>query len=356
MAKKKRQKSEHLQTSVEPPIEEKPVSKGFPKWLFGLAVLLIAGICLAIYFYKNSAVSKTNLPIGNTTACQKIPPFVRAMNFGQNAAFSTSDRKLQGLVLFEGERIYQHPSWKLAGSLAPITRDGNGNTYAAPAPWIDVLENKPEEQNKVYKVDGQTQEMTEFVNLPKAAEPTSQNPYGTLGLAFDCDTNSLYVSSVSGSTRDQINGRIFQVSTDGKVLSQLDKTDAIGLAVFNSAKGKRLFFGQARNPEIWSIALDDKGNFSGDARKEVSLENLGSRGDDKARRITFSTANEMIVFGIEFSFNLIAPSEKQETVYRYQYDPTTDSWFYVPTQPQLVPENPNRNPNQIQNPQISPPR
>lgn len=347
MAKKKRQKSPPLQAPVETPTEEKSASNGFPKWLVGLAILLIAGGGLAIYFYKNSAPSKTNRPVGNTTACQKIPPFVRALGFGQNAAFSTSDRKLQGLVLFEGERVYQHPSWKLAGSLAPITRDGNGNTYAAPAPWIDVLENKPEEQNRVYKIDGQTQKMTEFVNLPKAAEPSSQNPYGTLGLAFDCDTSSLYVSSVSGSTREQINGRIFQLSPDGKILSQLDKTDAIGLAVFNSAKGKKLFFGQARNPEIWSIALDDKGNFSGEPRKELSLENLGARGDDKARRITFSN-NEMAIFGIEFGFNLIAPSEKQETVYRYYYDPNTDSWFYSAPPPPPVPENPNS--------QISPPR
>lgn len=350
MAKKKRQKPAPSQT----PVEEESAEKGFPLWLVGLVLLLIAGVGLVIYFYKNSESATNDRPVGNTTACQKIPPFVRAMNFGQNAAFSTSDRKVQGLVLIEGERFYQHPSWKLAGSLAPITRDGNGNTYAAPAPWIDVLENKPEEQNKVYKVDGQTQEMAEFVNLPKAAEPSSQNPYGALGLAFDCDTNSLYVSSVSGSTRDQINGRIFQLSPDGKIISQLDKTDAIGLAVFNTAKGKRLFFGQARNPEIWSIALDDKGNFSGDARKEVTLENLGSRGDDKARRITFSTTNEMIIFGIEFSFNLIAPSEKQETVYRYQYEPNTDSWFYIPIPPQLVPENPDQNP--VQNPPISPPR
>lgn len=353
MAKKKRQKSAPLQTSAETPVEETSAPSKFPFWLVGSAILLIAAVGLAIYFYKNSAPPKTNRPVGNTTACQKIPPFVRTLGFGNNVAFSTSDRKAQGLVLVEGERVYQHPSWKIAGSLAPITRDGSGNTFVAPAPWIDVLENKPDEQNKVFKVDGQTQEMKQFVTLPKAAESSSQNPYGALGLAFDCDTNSIYVSSIAGSTRDQINGRIFQLSTDGKILSQLDKTDAIGLAVFNSAKGKRLFFGQARNPEIWSVALDDKGNFSGDARKEVSLENLGTRGDDKARRITFST-NEMVIFGIEFNFNLIAPSEKQETVYRYQYDANSDSWFYVTPAPQIVPENPNQNPNS--NSQISPPR
>lgn len=343
MAKKKRQNSAVEQTPIEATVEEKSFVEKYSKWIIGLAVLFGVGGGLAIKYYKNFLPAvEQNRPVGNVTGCQKIPPFVKALNFGNSAAFSTSDRKIQGLVLFEGERVYQHPTWKMAGSLAPITRDSSGDTYVAPAPWIDVLENKPDEQNKIFKVDGQTQEMRQFVNLPKAAEPTSQNPYGALGLAFDCDTSSLYVSSVSGSTRDQVNGRIFQISTDGKILSQLEKTDAIGLAVFNSAKGKKLYFGQARNSEIWSIALDGKGNFSGEPRKEISLEKLGTRGDDKARRINFSN-NEMTIFGIEFGFNLIAPSEKQETAYRYLYDANADSWLYVSPPPQEVPEKPISN-------------
>jgi hypothetical protein len=338
MAKKNRQKPVASQESAENLVDKNLASKKFPKWLIGLAVLLVVGIVLAIYFYKKSPDKPANRLIGAVTACQQVPPFVRQLGFGNKAAFSTSDRKIQGLILLEGDRKYQHPSWKLAGSLAPITRDRNGNTFVAPAPWIDVLENKPDEQNKVYRVDGQTQEMKQFADLPKASATTSQNPYGALGLTFDCDTNSLYVSSVSGSTRSEISGRIFQISTDGKILSQLEKTDAIGLAVFNSAKGKRLYFGQARSSEIWSIALDDKGNFSGEPRREISFENLGKRGDDKARRINFSN-NEMVVFGIEFNFNLIAPTEKQETIYRFKYDAAKDVWTYVEEPPQIVGEN-----------------
>ncbi len=339
MSKKKRQKSaETIQTETS--AEQNPASKKFPMWIVWLAVCLATSIGLTAYFlYKKPAEQTSKKTIGGVTACQQVPPFVRALGFGNKAAFSTSDRKIQGLILMEGEKKYQHPSWKIAGSLAPITRDGKGNTFTAPAPWIDVLENKPDEQNKVYRVDGQTQEMKVFSDLPKAKLPTSQNPYGVLGLSFDCDTNSVYVSSVAGSTRNEINGRIFQVSADGKVVSQFEKTDAIGLSVFNSAKGKRLYFGQARTSEIWSIALDDKGSFSGEPRKEISLETLGTRGDDKARRINFSPQNEMIVFGIEFGFNLIAPTEKQETIYRFRYDAAKDAWNYIEEPPQIVGQN-----------------
>lgn len=338
MSKQKRQKAtaESIETETS---AENPASGKFPLRLIGLGGCLVVGILLAIYFpYEKPAEQTPERPIGGVIECQGTPPFLRAVGFGQKAAFSTSERRIKGLILIQGERAYQHPTWKRAGRLGPITRDGQGNIFVAPAPTFDVWENKPEEQNKVFRVDGQTQEMKQLCDLPKAAPPTSQNPYGVLGLSFDCETNSLYVSSVAGSTRNEINGRIFQINADGKVLSQLEKTDAIGHAVFNSAKDKRLYFGQARTSEIWSIALDKKGRFSGAARKEVSLENLGPRGDDRARRITFAR-NRMIVFGIEFSFNLRAPTEKQSTVYHFFYDAAKDTWSYVAEPPQIVGES-----------------
>lgn len=346
MSKKKRQNSvAPTAASIEsaPDVERAPTAKasgGVPKrWLFGvLGLLLIGGA--AFYIYKNSAAKRTIRPLGATVGCQQIPAFVRGLGFGNQAALSTSDRSLQGLVVIEGERKHQHPSWQMAGSLAPIQRDAAGNVYAAPAPWIDTLENKPDEQNKVYKVDANTQEMQQFVELPKLQPATAENPFGVLGLTFDCDTGSLYAATVAGSTRRAVNGGIYQIDVKtGKVVSQKEGVDAIGLGVFNSAKGKRLYYGLARNSEIWSVDLDDQGAFTNDARREISLENLGARGDDKARRISFAqnTQNyEMIVFGIEFGFNLIAPTEKQETIYRYRYDVLKDVWNYQSEPPKTV--------------------
>lgn len=343
MSKKKRQKSVS-QTKTESPIIEnsepaKP-SRKFPKFLiFGVFALLVGGAA-AFYFYKNSAAKRTNRAIGATVGCQPIPPFVRGLGFGNGVALSTSDRFTQGLILVEGERKYQHPSWKSAGSLAPIQRDAKGNVFAAPAPWIDTLENKPDEQNKIYRADAQTQEMKLFVELPKIKSPTAENPFGVLGLTFDCDTQSLYAATVSGSTRRETNGGIYQIDVEtGKIMSKKAGVDAIGLGVFNSAKGKRLYYGLARGSEIWSVDLNDDGSFTNDSRREFSFENLGARGDDKARRIGFAQnagGFEMVVSGIEFGFNLIAPSEKQETAYRYRYDLAKDNWDYQAEPPKLV--------------------
>lgn len=335
MSKKKRQNSVSPAKNESPTAENSKNAAAFTKLpkllIFGVLGLVIVGAA-ATYFYKKSAARRTNKPMGAVVGCQQIPVFARKLGFGSQAALSTSDRFLQGLVIVENERKYQHPSWKSAGSLAPLQRDASGNVYAAPAPWIDTLENKPDEQNKVYKVDAQTQEMKQFVELPKRKTPTAENPFGVLGLTFDCETDSLYAATVAGSTRREMNGGLYQIDVKtGKVVSAKEAIDAIGLGVFNSAKGKRLYYGLARSPEIWSVDLNDDGSFASEARREVSMENVGARGDDKARRIAFSQdarGFEMVVFGIEFGFNLIAPSEKQEAIYRYRYDAAKDAWNY----------------------------
>ncbi len=337
MSKKKRQKP--VSPAVEDSKNAEPPAKFSKIIIVSVFGLLLIGAA-AIYFYKNIAARRTFKPVGAVAGCQQIPPFVRGLGFGGQAALSTSDRFLQGLILVEGERKYQHPSWQSAGSLAPLQRDAAGNVYAAPAPWIDTLENKPDAQNKIYKIDGNTQEMKEFVELPRRKNSTAENPFGVLGLTFDCDTNSLYAATVAGSTRTEINGAIYQIDVkSGAIISSKTGIDAIGLGVFNSAKGKRLYYGTARNSEIWSFDLNDDGGLAGDSRREISFENLGTRGDDKARRINFgqnAQNSEMTVFGIEFGFNLIAPTEKQETVYRYRYDAAKDVWNYQIESPRMV--------------------
>ena len=300
---------------------------------------MIAAVALAAWWLSRPGA--TDRPIGGVYGCRGLPAFVAKQGFSAQAALSTSERQLVGLAVVESAgpgppRVYQHPSWTQAGTLAPIQLDRAGNVFVVPAPQINVLRNPPAEQNAIYRVDGRSGEMQRFLDLPAAAAPPDVNPFGALGLAFDCDTDTLYVTSVAGSDRAREIGRIFHVdSRAAKVLSRLDNVDAIGVGVFNGVHGKRLYYGLARLPEVWSVALDDRGEFAGTPRLELSLESLGPRGDDKARRIRFDGA-EMRIHGIEFNFNLIAPTEKQETVYRFRYDPTTDGWMRAPRDDQPV--------------------
>lgn len=343
MAKKKRQLKPTAPVETSPgstdvsPNEPNSNLLKYAFLFFGIAIAIAAAYFAYQYFFK-----KTQTPPAKTgvvTGCQKSPQFLAGLNFGNRASLSTSDKFRAGLLIVEGERIYQHPSWKNAGFLAPIEQDKDGNIFVAPAPFINVLLNPPDQQNTVWRVDSRSQEMTKFLDLPHDAKLGDQNAYGTLDLAYDCDTENLYVSSVYGSTRDKEFGKIYRIDTKTKTVTPaIENTDGFGLGIYGTAKGKRLFYGLSRRSEIWSVLLADDGSVSGTPRKEVTLENIGPRGDDKVRRITFQPNGEMLVFGIEFNFNLIAPTEKQEMIYRFRYVTDKDVWEQIPEPAQVIEE------------------
>jgi hypothetical protein len=270
--------------------------------------------------------------IGAVQGCRRVPRFASEQGF-RTVTFSTEDRSVLGLKMVDGSdpsRVYRHPSWSSAGSLGPVLADGQGNVYVGPVPRINLVDNPPGLQSRVYRVDSNTGEMKLFADLPVAAPPTPDNAYGVLGFALDCETNSLYVTSVAGSTRAEERGRIFRIDLgSGAVAATLDGVDAIGVGVFNTARGKRLYFGPARVSEVRSIALDASGNFVGEPRVEMALTAPGASGTDRARRITFTDGGEMQVNGRQFDFNMVANTFQPRLLYVYQYQLADDSWKFV---------------------------
>lgn len=272
--------------------------------------------------------------------CQQQPKLIARLGFNSSrTAFSTSEKGMEGLALVQfgatptdtaGRRTWQHPSWKQFGSMGPITTDDAGNAYVAPIPVINVLNNQADKQNIIYKADNNTGEMKALVDLPGGGALTEENPFGLLGIYFDCHGKLLYASSVAGSTRNKENGILFAIDPEsGKILDQLKGHDAIGLCVGGMSGEKRLYFGSSRAPDIYSVELTKSGSFTGSVKKEFSLDMLGPRGDDKARRIRFDKNGEMLIFGVEFNYNLTAPTEKQETIYRFRYDEEEKKWTFV---------------------------
>jgi hypothetical protein len=214
--------------------------------------------------------------------------------------------------------------------MGAITTDGQGNAYTAPIPVINVLDNPPGKQNIVYRVDSKTAVMAPLTNLPGADSTAKENVYGLLGLYYDCHAQKLYASSVAGSTRDKEKGVIYLVDpNDGKVLDKLTGMDAMGLCTGGVTGTKRLYFGSSRIPAVYSAELTKEGKFKGGVQKELSLDMLGPRGDDKARRIRFDKNGDMLISGVEFNYNLTAPTEKQETQYRFRYDEEEKKWEQV---------------------------
>lgn len=278
------------------------------------------------------------LATGAVDWCRVLPKFVKAVGLPAQVIVSTSERQIKGLVMYDPANpptpenprngVYQHESWDDAGYLGHVVTDEVGNLYTFPAPRVSLVDNPPGEQNVIYKVDTDSGEMAKWLELPAAAAPNSpENPFGVLGLAYDCETGALYASSVAGSTRSREVGRIYRIDVQQvQIVSQYGDVDAFGLGVFNGSTGKRLYFGAARLPEVRSLAIDPAGNFVGEPRHDLSLAGLGPKGDDRARRILFDPQGNMMIRAIEFNFNLIATSEQMQNEYRFHYNPLQDSW------------------------------
>lgn len=269
--------------------------------------------------------------------CSRQPEFVQQLNFDlSRSGFSTADRLNMGIIFAEfkdprnpGEytRIYQHPSWKSAGFLGSIIFDEAGNIYVAPLPVVNSLHNPPDEKNTIYKIDHASGVMDKLVALPVESKYDPRNPFGIVGMTYDCDTKSLYVSTLEGSDENNENGKIFSVNlATGKSELIVDHTDALGLAVFVLQGQKKLFYGSARTSKIFTINLAHDHAADSTAIPVISIGGLGPRGDDKARKLKFSSDGKLHINAVEFDYNLIAPTVKQEMVFTYVFNAEKNEW------------------------------
>jgi hypothetical protein len=279
--------------------------------------------------------------------CQKEPAFIRTLGYDPLwTGLSTSERTAIGISLVAFDKqpgqtapnaqsmkasVYQHPSWKTAGYLSTITLDVWGNVYTIPAPLISMLYNKTEKLNTIYKIDANTGEMNEWVSLPFAGKPGSTNPYGLLGINYDCTDHLMVASTVAGSDRYNEKGVIHLLNTNTKKITDtLNNIDAMGLGfAIDEQQQKRLYFGKTRTGDIYSMVVKRGGKLQkASLRKELSLDGYGPRGDDKARKIKFE-GNQLVITGTAFNYNLQASSEKPETVYTFVWMPQQKKWGLI---------------------------
>lgn len=279
--------------------------------------------------------------------CQKEPAFIQQYGLDPLwSALSTSEKHRMGLVLVEliktgteskptansfRGRIFQDSSWKKAGWLSGISLDAVGNVYTIPAPLVSVLDNPPQNQNSIFRVDAQTGIMQKWLQLPLKKYESGNSPFGLMGISFDCTSGILYASSIAGSKRFQEKGVVYAIDAlSKKIKDSLVGIDVIGMTLyFDPADKKRLLFGNARTGEIWSVMIDKNARFvKNSLQKELSLAGLGPRGDDKARKIRFSNGI-LSINGIAFNYNLQASSEKPETVYDFKWNQGAKKWELV---------------------------
>ena len=308
---------------------------GWPLALAGLALIGLVGAGLVVWAMRQPS-ARRGQPVG--LSCASFPPFAQRLGFTARAALDTSDTHQPGLRLTEPSgagqppHIYQDPSWTQAGFLGTPVLDISGNIYVAPAPQTSLILNPPEQQTRVYKIDGQTGQMSLFATVPAAQPPLPENPFGILGLAVDCETNSLYAASVAGSTRQQEVGRIARIDLrTGQVTSQIEGIDGFGLVAGREkdVPGGRLYVGRARTPEIWSVALDQEGNLIGQPALDLAFGPLLNDGDGRVRRLSLATNGTLSLIVTPFAYTLAPPYTSPQRL-TFIYDSAKKSWQPLP--------------------------
>jgi len=284
--------------------------------------------------------SQENYVVGPTYNCSRLPRFLRSTGLSQPIAIDTAQSRHTGLILRElrsPNRVYQHKSWLQTGHVGGTVRDRQGNIYVIPIPTIGLDTNPLALRNRIYIVDSLSGVMSVYKELP-LVESDSSNPFGTLGMTIDCETNSLYVSSVAGSTVDQQKGVIYQINLSNKqIVDTLEGVDAIGLGIFNFKGEKRLYFGSARDSSLFSYKLTKKGSFVSfehQPRYETSLLSLKNGNTTQIKKIRFSKSKNqdywMQLSETEFGFRLSADTGRQYKHYLFKLNLDTKYWKFTP--------------------------
>ncbi len=277
--------------------------------------------------------------ISPANRCIQYPSIIQKHNFSFiNSAFSTSETRKKGLFLIELDqsthtttKSYQHPSWTSAGYLGGIIFDKSGNIFTYPTPHVNLIDNPPNMGNIIYKVNGETGEMKPWKKLFTPNQIPDENVFGILGCCYSCFNNSLYVSTVMGSTLKAEKGKIYQLDANsGAVLDSIINFDGFGINVFHINQKNFLLAGNARNSQLYYVELKQGGGFLHNPKPLFSIEGMGPRGDDRIKKIVYKPKEDALyITGFEFFFNLSATLDKQETVYGFKLDQKNNKWIRI---------------------------
>lgn len=253
--------------------------------------------------------------------CAVVPLFAKRLGFTA-PSFTSADKSRPGLLMVDSQdpsRVFQHPSWRALGAVGPIAAGRSGELFFAPLPVVNTLGASPRERVTVYRVTPESGDAVAVLTIPTAALPDQTNPYGIVGLHYDCSRNKLLIASVSGSTYNSERGVI--IVADPRVPQIIDTfsgVDALGIsALHTSDNGSWIVFGSARGPQLYRIRWDEKHKIRG---SRIPIFTIPGGGYQRARKISPTTSG-IVVEVAEFRYMLVGQSEMRRPTLSLTYEP-----------------------------------
>ena len=257
------------------------------------------------------------------TSCAAVPEFVKERGM-RSPVFSSLDRTRLGFVMQEqladgqlGPAL-QLNTWQKFGKLGPFVVTEKGEVFIVPVPSVNTLYNPFAKQNTLLRIDPKTGELAEFFSIPVSVVPSQNNPYGLVGISYDCEKKILFLATVSGSTQKQERGKIisFDLSKQ-KILDQYEGVDALGLTILVGDGVRQLLYGSARSSGVFKLLLEEDGTFKKNKPEMVCA--LDRSDELRARKFKLMDSKTMLISSTEFFYNLVALSEFKQPQIEFQF-------------------------------------
>jgi hypothetical protein len=296
--------------------------------IFGVAIIGLIG---SIFYFTNQLyIPQIQNNLKSLECPISTPSWTNKYKTKDNQiAFSTAERELDGLYLQilnnKGEitnRIKEE-SWNDGGTLGSFTFDKALNIYTIPTPIITIGNNPKDQRQYIYKVDKKTGKMDKWLELPitddlKNIDEKSylQNVYGNIGITSDCKNNKLYVSSILGSDRDKMRGKVFEIDIETKSFNPIiTDHDCYGLTKFEDKDKSYLLFGNTRETSIGLYEFESKKI----KKKETDIIHPNViKQDHRVKKIRLK--NDIFEIGLyPFDYTLATSGENLNSKLEYQY-------------------------------------
>jgi len=285
-----------------------------------LSIFIVLVSFLVVYNIKNRTTSntkkikKTN-NIGSfqkTSTCIRFPYFLSKLRVPQPIAIDLSQQHYKGLAFLFGRgfnRAVHKKSWERFDYFGGYALDRSGNMYLTPMPFISIKPYTFNLQKNIYKLNSKTGKLDIWLTIDKV-KTTSNNPFGITAIVYDCDNNTLWVSSIDKSDYFHSKGTIYHIDiASKKILQKLKGIDALSLQLIQTTKGKYLLAGLAKDNTL--IALEIKNNkLLSNPIKLFSLPNK----EEHIRKINIVAKNHLKIQTIPFSYSLIAQTIQEASI------------------------------------------
>lgn len=306
-----------------------------PDFIAGLALFSFVALAQPVFASSDGAGTDSvrQLPV-SLDACAGMPAFARRLRFVGGLFLSTNLKNRDGLFLMghlPNGRLasWRHPDWAETGPVSAYARDRQGNIYLAATPFVQAADDAAWRYRTIWKIDSASGAIKPWLTLPVAGKPHAGNPYGILGMAYDCTGDALYVTSVMGSDYDSKKGIVYRIGiASGQVEKILKGLDAMGVLVIANRHGKQLLLGSARSSAVLSVPLDRQGAVAGKPRVLFRLQQAKGGRDDRARRFILNRTGQLKIKAMDFDYTLRTASEAEERWYYYRYQPDKAQWSF----------------------------